>query len=297
MSKLDSTDLALLDSLARVGSVSDTAHALGMSQPSVSIRLGKLRKHFNDRLFVRTSDGMRPTPRAVALLAPVRTALALFQGAEGQPEIFDPPTSDRLFRICMTSTGQMVVLAPLQNRLSDIAPHVRIEVSDLDANTPARLESGEADLAMGYTQEMQTGFYQQKLFTEYYVCLVRKDHPRIKRKLTLERFVRESHVAVKTSGTAHWILDKAIDDAGITRRVSLWVPSFLGLAQIVARTDLLALAPIHLARILFNDTSVRFLDVPFSLPSYVVRQYWHERYHRDAGNQWLREVLADVLGE
>jgi len=295
MSKLDLTDLRLLQSLNETGTVSATADELGLSQPSVSIRLGKLRRHFKDPLFVRTSAGMAPTPRASSLTPAVQTALALFDGSAGREPTFDPATSDRVFRICMTNTGQMVVLARLLNRLSEVAPGVRIEVRDLDPDTPRRLETGEADLAMGYTSSMQAGFHQQKLFSEHYVCLVRAGHPRIGAKLTKSQFLSESHVAVVTTGTAHWLLDKAIDDAGITRKTALWVPSFLGLEEIVARTDLLALAPIHLARILAAHGTVRYLKVPFELPSYLVRQYWHERYHRDPGCKWLRAVAADIF--
>ncbi|GAA0523119.1 LysR family transcriptional regulator [Pigmentiphaga sp. GD03639] len=297
MSKLDLTDLRLLQSLGQTGTVSATADELGLSQPSVSIRLGKLRRHFKDPLFVRTSAGMVPTPRAASLTSAVQGALALFDGTEGRDPDFDPATSDRVFRICMTNTGQMVVLARLLNRLAEIAPHVRLEIRDLDPDTPRRLETGDADLAMGYTTSMQAGFHQQTLFSEHYVCLVRAGHPRVKAKLTKSQFLSESHVAVMTTGTAHWLLDKAIDDAGIVRKTALWVPSFLGLEEIVARTDLLALAPIHLARILAAHGTIRYLAVPFDLPSYLVRQYWHERYHRDPGCKWLRAVAASVFQE
>jgi len=295
MSKLDLTDLALLDALTKTGAVSATAEVLGLSQPSVSIRLGKLRTHFNDPLFVRTSKGMAPTPRASALLPTVQAALALFSGLEGQASDFDPGTSDRTFRICMTNTGQMVILSRLLNHLSQVAPRVRIDIKDLDSDTPRQLESGEADLAMGFTLNMQAGFHQQKLFSEYYVCLVRTGHPRIKHKLSDAQFLEERHVSVLTSGTAHWMLDKAIEDAGITRDIAVWVPSFLALEEILAKTDLLALAPIHLARLISANGSVKFLDVPFALPSYPVRQYWHERYHKDAACRWLRSIVADIF--
>lgn len=295
MSKLDLKDLALLDHLAKTGAVSATAEALGLSQPSVSIRLGKLREHFNDPLFVRTSLGMEPTPRAAALAPAIQAALALFNGTEGVEPDFDPANSNRIFRICMTNTGQMVVLARLLNRLAEVAPHVRIEVKDLDPDTPRRLESGEADLAMGFTLSMQAGFHQQKLFTEHYVCLARAGHPRIRRKLTRTQFLEESHVSVITTGTAHWMLDKAIEDAGISRKIALWVPSFLGLEEVIAKTDLVALAPIHLAKLISAHGAVQYFDVPIELPSYLVRQYWHDRYHKDAGCRWLRATAADIF--
>lgn len=195
----------------------------------------------------------------------------------------------------MTNTGQMVVLPKLLNRLSQVAPNIRIEVRDLDDDTPRKLETGEASLAMGFTLNMQAGFHQQKLFSEHYVCLMRSGHPRIRNKLTREQFVNEKHVAVITSGTAHWMLDKAIEEAGVTRQIALWVPSFLGLEEIIAKTDFIALAPVHLAQIIAAHGTIKFLEVPIALPSYLVRQYWHDRYHRDAGCRWLRSVVVDLF--
>lgn len=291
MTHLDIRDLALLDALTRTGNVSLTAEEIGLSQPSVSVRLGKLRRHFNDPLFVRTSAGMQATPRAMTLMPAVRSALNLLRGTE-EANTFDPKTSDRIFRLSMTNTGQIVIIAKLKNALSTVAPHLRLDVVELTPQTPFHLESGEIDLAMGFTAQMGAGFYQQKLFSEYYVCMVRHDHPRIKERVSRRQFLNECHVAVKSNGTAHWLLDKALDDAGASRRIALWVPSFLGLAEIVRSTDLLALVPIHLAKILCRRGEVRYMRMPIAVPSYDVKQYWHERFHREPGNKWMREFIA-----
>lgn len=297
MSGFDVKDLRVLDEVYKTRNISAAVDKLGLSQPSISIRLGRLRKHFNDPLFVRTSSGMQPTPRTEALIASVRQALGLFDGHVGQQAAFRPHTVERSFRICMTNVGQIVILPKLLNRLKTVAPSVTVDVDDLDADTPRLLEAGEADLALGFTLEIRAGFYQQKLFTEHYVCMASKRHPRIGAQITRKQFVAESHVSVSTRGTGHWVLDKAIEDEGIARRIALRVPSFLGLAQIVASTDLLALVPIHLAEILAQDGGVKILRAPFKQPSYLVKQYWHERYHRDPANRWLRALVSELFLE
>ena len=48
---------------------------LGMSQPAMSHALARLRHMLKDDLFVRTPDGMCPTPRAERMEAPLRAAL------------------------------------------------------------------------------------------------------------------------------------------------------------------------------------------------------------------------------
>jgi DNA-binding transcriptional LysR family regulator len=113
--------------------------------------------------------------------------------------------------------------------------------------------------------------------------------------VTRRQFAAESQIDVVTKGTGHWLLYKALEDARVSRRVTVRVPSFLGLAQIVAHTDLLALVPARLGKSFANDGNVRTLAAPIKLPTYVVKHYWHERYHRDPGNMWFRGVIYDVV--
>lgn len=297
MRNLDLKDLEILDAVYKTRNVSQASDKVELSQPSISIRLGRLREHFRDPLFVRTSAGMQPTPRADALIPAIRQALALFDGSLRQQDAFDPRTSDRKFRICMTDVGQFVTLPLVLDRMKSAAPHVRIEVLTLNADAPRLLESGDADTALGFTLDIPPGFYQQALVEDHLVCVVSRDHPRIGARMTRRQFATERQIDVVTKGTGHWLLYKALEDAKISRRVAIRVPSFLGLAQIVAHSDLLALVPARLGKIFAQEGTVRALAAPIKLPSYVVKHYWHERYHRDPGNIWFRGLVADVMRE
>lgn len=295
--ELDIKDLKLLDEVYRTHKVSDAAEAMGLSQPSISVRLSNLREHFDDQLFVRTSAGMQPTPRTEEIIVAVRQTLQLLNDNLARREAFIPATSDRCFRIAMTDVGQMVIMPKLLNRLSAAAPNVRVEVVNLTAQSSHQLEMGKADMAMGFTQDIQAGFHQRRLFEEKMVCMVSSEHPRISKQLSREQFVEERYVTVLSQGTAHWVLDKALEQQQITRKIAVTVPSFLGLSRIVANTPLLALVPQHLGEILAQAGEVRLFNPPVPLPSYDVTLYWHERYHRDPPNQWLRSTIADVFGE
>ncbi|MGC2963728.1 LysR family transcriptional regulator [Paraburkholderia sp. GV068] len=290
-------DLKVIDAVYRTHSISAAADAIGLSQPSISMRLSNLRTYFDDQLFIRTSAGMHPTPRADQIIEHVRLALGILEnGLIGRPS-FVPTESERSFRICMTDAGQIVVMPRLLDRLNELAPNVRVEVKNLDEDTPRLLEMGHADLAMGYTQGIRAGFHQRRLFKEHMVCMVRKGHPRIGNTISLEEFLEERHVAVVMHGTAHWRIEKALEEQSISRSIAVSIPSFLGLAQIVASTPLVALVQAHLGTILSQSGNVKLLDAPVSIPSYDVTLYWHERYHQDPANQWLRLVLVDLLGE
>jgi DNA-binding transcriptional LysR family regulator len=185
----------------------------------------------------------------------------------------------------------------LLTHLKSVAPAVRIEVLNLTADAPRLLESGDADIAVGFTFDIQAGFYQQALVQDHFVCMVSRDHPRIGPRLTRRQFEAELQIDVVTRGTGHWLLYKALEDARVARHVAVRVPSFLGLAQIVSHTNLLALVPARLGQILSKEGNVRTLPAPIRLPSYVVKQYWHERYHRDPANIWFRGLISDLYRE
>jgi DNA-binding transcriptional LysR family regulator len=289
--------LAIIDDLYRTRSVSQTAENLGVNQPAVSMSLARLRRHFNDPLFVKTSRGMEPTTRAIEIIDRLRDAHRLIRSAVEHREAFDPVTSTRLFRIASTEIGQVIILPALMQRVRARAPRLSIEFSNFTENSPAQLGSGEMDLAVGFIPPLRTGFHRQSLFSDRFVCLARAEHPRIRQKLTLERFDSESHLVVATSGTGHAIVEKTLAGQGVHRAVGVRVPNFLAVATLLSQTDFIATVPERFARLVAQPARLQVLEPPLPIPEYHVMQYWHERANVDAGNQWMRAQIVELFGE
>lgn len=295
MENLDIRPLAVFDEIYKTRSVGRAAENLGLGQPAVSIALGKLRAHFNDPLFVRTAAGMEPTPLGEELHRPIRAAVEAVAAASGHRASFDPTQTRRTFRIAMTDISQLVLLPRLWERLRAVAPGVHIDIANLSTATAAMLEAGEVDLALGFMPQLEAGFYQQSLFRQHYVCMASAGHPRVQGGLTLEQFESEEHAVVSTSGTGHLIIDREIARQNIRRRVVLRVPSFVGIAYVVERTNLLVTIPQRLGELLADREGLAVFQVPFELPEYAVKQHWHERYNNDPGNRWLRGLIQELL--
>lgn len=296
MKRFDVELLLVFDEIYKTRNVTRASENLGLPQSTVSLGLARLREHFNDRLFSRTAKGMVPTPRAENAIEDVRRALQSLQHAlAGEPQ-FDPAGSSREFRICMTDISEIVLLPGLLNYLRQHGPGIQVDISKISLDSPMELADGEVDLAVGFMPHLEAGFYQQKLFDQDFVCLVARDHPRVRDKLTLAALQSEGHVLVRTSGTGHAIVDKALARAEVTRKVALRLPSFLGVARIVAQTELLAIVPHRYGDEMANSEAIRMLPVPVALPGFVVKQHWHERYHADTSNRWLRQVIAHLFG-
>ena len=297
MAGLDLDWISVFDEVYQSGSVSKAAERLGMAQSAASTALNKLRRHFGDRLFTRTAQGMLPTPRAQELYPALREVLAQLEIARGSRVAFDAATAQRSFRICLTDISEVVLLPALLGHLRQAAPGVRIETEIVSTASARRLEDGEVDLAVGFMPQLDAGFYQQTLFKQNFVCLVAKDHPRVTgARMTVKRFASEAHAVVASSGTGHAIVDKTIAKQRIDRHVVAHLSSFLGVARIVARTELLVIVPRVLGEVLATQEPVKLVEPPFALPSYAVKQHWHERFHADAGNMWLRRTMAQLFG-
>lgn len=295
--------LAVFDAIHTTASVTRAADALGLGQPAVSVALARLREHCADPLFVRTSAGMSPTPFAQGLAPAVRAALEALEVVNAHRNDFDPATAQRSFRICMTDISQLVLLPRLWQQLRKVAPGIYIEIEALTPETPLRLERGEADLALGFMPPLDAGFFQQLLFRQQFVCMAGSRHPALAAldgipgngSLTLAQYEAADHAVVTASGAAPRLLEREIERQGVRRRVAMQIPSFLGAAFVVEHTDMLITIPQRLGDLLRGRGAFQVFPVPFDLPDYEVKQHWHERYHHDPGNQWLRRTVWELL--
>lgn len=296
MKNIDLKLLEIIGELSRTRSVSHTAENLGLSQSTVSMSLAKLRRHFNDPLFVRTSAGMEPTPHATELIGLLRQAEDLLQSALEHHVVFDARTTDRRFRIESSDIAQVTLLPQVMREIRSTAPMASMELCRISGDTPRLLESGEADLAVGFIPPMGAGFFQQKLFDEQFVCVVRKGHPRITDTLSVDDYQSEQHLVVASASMGHSIVERTLAEQRVTRKIGMVVPNFLGISPLIKAMDYIATLPDQLAKHLAQTADLKILPLPVSIPHYTIWQYWHGRYTHDPANRWLRATVAKQFG-
>lgn len=290
----DARMLVLFDEIYRTQSMTRAAVRLNLSQPTASIWLAKLRRDWHDPLFVRTSAGMQPTPRADALIGPAREALGLLRRLSGDEPVFDPAAARRNFRICMTDASHITLLPRLLAHMRAVGPSLRLDVAPISAATAHMLETGEADLALGFIPGLEAGFHEQRLYLQDFVCLVNARHPRIGAVFTARAYKDEAHIGILSS-TSYPMLQSSLKSQGIERRVLLELPGFLGLAAIVSATDLIATVPRTIGEAVAQMGPIKVFACPVKVPTLTVKQYWHARYHHDPGVRWLRGVCGQLF--
>lgn len=295
MAKFDIELLVIFEEIYKTGSTTRAAENLGMAQPTVSVALNKLRQHFGDILFSRTSTGMEPTTYAQELIDEVRSMTASMQNLMQRKQMFNAYESDRVFKISMPDISEVVMLPTLLNFLTQEAPMVRVEVNKITPVTHKQLENGECDLAVGFLPHLDAGFYQQKLSEHNFVCMVASNHPRIGDTMTRQAYLDEKHVLVKSSKRTGSIVEKTLHENHLTRKILLNVPNYLSVATIVANTACIATVPERYAAIMQEKEKIRILAPPVKFPNFLIKQHWHERFHSDPGNKWLRQVMARLF--
>lgn len=295
---IELTQLRLVEAIARTGNLSEAAEQIGLTQSAASHALARLRVQLKDAIFVRASHGMRPTPYGTQLAASVSEALdTLHRGLNGNPE-FAPATVKGTFNIIMSDVGQYLYLPKLVSRLAADAPFAMLHIHDLPAKMPhLLLESGEVNLAVGAFTKLIVGCKQRRLYRERYVCAVRADHPQFRHGMTPESFCKVSHVLVDPKGHVHEQLDHWLNQQKVPRRAKLYVPHFASLLPMLRHSDFLVVMSNRLAREFAEMIPLKIMLPPTKLPNYTVSLFWHERFHRDPANQWLRQLHIELFSD
>ena len=297
-SKLELNQLRILVALHEMQNVSQVAHTLKMSQPSVSVALNKLRETLNDPLFIKTPGGMRPTVRASRLISPVRTVLATIDGEILANIAFDPTSTRRTFTFGLSAYGEILFLPRLARHIRSLAPHATIQsVAPPRPAIERGLESGDIDLVLGYRPDLKkTNYVQQKLLSMDHMCLVRADHPIRGERLTASQFVDLEHILIRAENRAHEELEQYLAKKRIRRKIAIHTPHLTSIPLLLSESNLVVTLPGFLAKHIarhYPNTKMMFPDL--DLPTVDVKQYWHRRFHDDAANKWLRKSVAQLF--
>jgi len=264
--------LRALEALLDERSVTRAAERLGLSQPTMSAALSRLRAIFNDPLLVRDHRKMIPTHRALQLAGPLTDAMARLRAAIEDGPAFDPRATTRSFHIATTDYGEALVIPPVAAALQKQAPAISLRLTRTGfLYVPPReaLDSGELDFAIGFFGQPTTdaSLRAQSLFEDRFVCVASKRHPRIRQRLSFKAFLDIPQIRIiypgdQTLGT----VDVMLQSRGLKRTVALTVSHLSTVPHIVAESELIGFVPERLARIAARSLPIRIFTPPIALP-------------------------------
>jgi DNA-binding transcriptional LysR family regulator len=291
--KIDLNLLHVFEAIYAAQNISRAAVQLGMTQPTVSNALGRLRDQFEDPLFIRSEKGVRPSARAENLIGPVRAALSVLRQGFGAGEDFDPGTATRTFCLAMNEYTVVTALPGLLRQIDAEAPGVRISLLPQNAAEPyALLLMGEADLALDAFTHTAPGIELQPLdVIPSAVCIARQAHPRIQRAMTAELFASVGHVAPRQPAAMRAHIETFLLSYGIARRIVCEAHNVSDIPALVASTDLVAMLPIRFAQMMAKHFDLQVLQPPFPSPKMRLHLGTLKARTTDPGLQWLKHAL------
>ncbi len=291
---IDLNLLAAFDALMSERNVTRAAIRVGVSQPAMSAALARLRKLFDDPLFMRSAGGLLPTPRARELAAPISQALRQLEAALVTKPGFDPAGAQLRFNLGLPDYGAFVLLPPLLEALGRQAPGIAIDVHAFEARDAVidLLDAGTIDAAVGVSPTRAEGrILARPILRDSFVTIVASDHPAARRGMDMETWLALPHVLASPEGERHGLVDQALARQGRQRRLALTLPQMFAVPAVVARSGMTATV---MKRVALNSPAGRQLAMfppPVALPEIVIHLIWHRRSEGSPAQQWLRALI------
>ena len=299
---IDLNLLVAFDALMCERNVTRAGVRIGRTQPAMSAALARLRLLLKDELFVRSTAGLQPTPRALELALPLGEALAAIQRTLDFTQAFDPLKSTLRLTLGLSDHPAFVVLPALLERLARLAPGVTLKVRAFSARGDAvdLLDAGEVDAAIGVPGGSTPRIPTLPLFEERFVCVAGKHHPLARQTtLSLEDFLSYQHLLVSPEGDGVGHVDLRLAQLGRQRDIAIALPQMYAAPAIVAGGALLAtlMAGVVGASGLRGALAVLPLPAELDLAPVPFVLHWHRRNDAHPAQRWLRAQIALVCGQ
>ncbi|USD65256.1 LysR family transcriptional regulator [Vibrio sp. SCSIO 43136] len=298
--RIDLNLLVCLNVLIEEQSVTRAGARLCLSQSAVSKSLAKLRELFDDPLFYRTSQGLKPSPKCLYLQPKLKGLIHHLEDLT-QPQQFDPATSTRQFNVALVESVYPLILPHFIPDIFAKAPQIRFTTHAWSRETFRQLQSGDVDLGItgkdiaqqdaAMTMLPPKDIRWKEIYRDDQVCLVRKDHPLLSNPWTLETYLKQRHVQVRCDGNDRWLLDYRLADAGLERDIAMYVPDFNSAASLCTYTDLVFTAPRHFCRYISQFLDLTLIPLPTDLPPMAYTLFWHQDRENDPALSWLRDLI------
>jgi DNA-binding transcriptional LysR family regulator len=299
--QLDLNLLRVLAAIHRSRSVTAAAKALSLSQPATSNALARLRRSFDDELFVRAPSGLQPTRLCERLAPAVAAQLQTLEATLAGLGDFDPMKSEVRWRLSLSDLGEMLFLTPLAAALRQRAPHAHLaNVSVAAEAVPQALEARELDFAIGILQPRHRGIQTEVLFHEHYVAITsarwRPASGRVGKTLTMAQLAAASLVVAAPTATFHGTVEQVLTRMRLAGRIVVRARHFASQPEMVVGTDLLAIVPQTYAQTMLARHELCSWELPrAAAPRYDVRLVWHERTSKDPAHRWMRALVHELF--
>jgi DNA-binding transcriptional LysR family regulator len=304
LARVDLNLLVYLDVLLRECSVTRAAEQLNITQPAMSNGLRRLRDLFKDPLLIRTSEGMRPTARALELQPQLREVLGKLEVVV-QPIDFEPLHSEQLFRIMASDYAESTLIPRLLESVRSTAPGIALDILTPSDVTFQDLEKGKIDMAINRFDHLPKSLHHATLWRDTFSCLLSVDNPALQ-NFALDAYLQAPHIWVSKTGMGvgtgmtprdtlklGWV-DEALADIGHQRRIRIFTRHYQVASLLAQQPDLIATLPTQSALLQAENPHLAIRPPPFPIVPIELKMAWSALLQHNNAHIWLRRKIQEV---
>ncbi len=298
--QLDLNLLRVLCTVYRLGSVTQAAHQLSLSQPATSNALGRLRSFFDDPLFVRSPHGLHPTRKAQRIVPSLIAQLSMLESTVTATDGFEPAHASMQWRLSTSDLGEMMFLPRFAQALREQSPRSQVSNVAVDASrVPSALDAHEIDLAIGILAAGPDSIASELLFQEHFVGITARDwRPSVGRvgpRLSARQLGTTALAVAAPAATFHDSVEGMLAKLKLTDNIVVRARHYGALPDLVTRSDLMAIVPQMYANSLTPSYPIRTWELADHGPQYSVRMLWHRTATHNLSHTWLRGVIRGLF--
>lgn len=293
LSKVNLNLLTIFDALMEERHLTKAGKKLHLSQPAVSYALKGLRELFDDKLFIKSAEGMIPTTKALALIVPIKNALLQIYNTINEEDKFEAKDSTLTFKLGLSDYASFVFLPKIRKLLEQEAPSVMLEVLHLDKPETSRLlDKGDIDIAIGVFDKSPTRLEHELLYNETIVCVADQNNQLLKKGMTLKIFTTLPHLLIAFREDPPFVIQKTLAAKGISRTVAMTIPHVMTAGYILQGSNLIAAMPLKVANAIATNLGLKIYDLPFKIQPFPVYALWHKQNASNKSHCWLRALIC-----
>lgn len=299
LNRFDLNLLLPLDALLNERNVTRAARRIGSTQPAMSKALQRLREYFGDPLLTRAGNSLLLSPRALALVEPVRLAVLQVEAALTARTALDLSSLRRAFRVVIADFLTPLLMPALLAKVQAEAPGVQLHIEPVTDASIRRLVNGDVDacywpydLSLFGLNALPPGLRVKRLTPSPWMCIASSHHHDLSAGLTQEAYVALRHVVPRPSLGANNVEAVWRRLFLVDLNIAASTNSMLDLVPIVAASNLVATVPEPLLQLISPQLAVHSCPAPLRVPTPCESLLWHRRYDEEPAHAWLRELFT-----
>jgi len=258
--------------------------------------------------WVRTSEGMTPTERALELEPVVREVLATIDRAVQPRTEFDAKNGDRVFRIMASDYAESTLLPSVLGKLRSLAPGLTLDIMTPSDVSFLDVERGKVDMVINRFDSMPQSFHQIHLWDDTFTCVLSPENP-VLEDFTLDNYLKANHVWVSKTGMGvgvgvnpgdvqrlGWV-DVALNKLGKKRQIRVFTRHYQAAMTLAEQNDLIVTLPTRAAQLKRNNPRVVLREPPLDIPPLELKMAWSPLLQHNPANKWLRKLIVDTARE